>query len=120
MGLECFQDLPGDKADLPDRRAHVELAMVPAALAASDPFFPVLQVDEQDPVVDDHDSIDLAVLSRSDGDLEIRVGVPLLRQMPKLTQTVDLARMDALPLVSDLHAAAPHSPERPIAFGRGR
>jgi hypothetical protein len=79
-----------------------------------------LAIDEQDPVVDDHDSIDLAVLSRSDGDLEIRVGVPLLRQMPKLSQTVDLARVDALPLVSDVHAAPHGLPQRPIAFARDR
>ena len=56
----------------------------------------------------------------NDGDLEIRVGVPLLRQMPKLSQTVDLARVDALPLVSDVHAAPHGLPQRPIAFARDR
>jgi hypothetical protein len=120
MGPKRFEDLVRDEPNFRDRRAHVEVAVVPATLAASDAMFPVLQVDEQDPVVSDHDGIDLAVLSRSDGDLEIRVGVPLPRQMPKLAQAVDLARMDALPLVSDLHAAAPYGPQRPIAFGRGR
>jgi hypothetical protein len=75
-----------------------------AFASASDALFPVLQVDEQNPVIDDHDGIDLAVLSRFDVDLEIRVGVPFFRQMPKLSQTVDLARVDALPLVSDVHA----------------
>ena len=84
MGPERFEDLVRDEPNLRDRRTHVEVAVVPATLAASDAMFPVLQVDEQDPVVSDHDGIDLAVLSRSDGDLEIRVGVPLPRQMPKL------------------------------------
>ena len=82
-----------DEPDLRNRRRHVEVAVVPATLAASNAMFPVLQVDEQDPVVGDHYGIDLAVLSRSDGDIEVRVGVPLLRQMPKLTQTMDLARL---------------------------